>query len=126
MTRPTDVLHSTYLNESWVTYLVLATPVASGEVRVTTITLLDVSLFLTNKKVTSFLVSLPLCLSKSAIPNSIIKLTLYVDKKGNTYTAIAYFRIGKEIGEPSREYRQIVIQGATNCGLPRIYIDRYL
>jgi gamma-glutamylcyclotransferase (GGCT)/AIG2-like uncharacterized protein YtfP len=48
------------------------------------------------------------------------------NEKGNTYIAIAYFRIGKEIGKPSQEYRQIVIQGATNCGLPRIYIDRYL
>jgi len=48
------------------------------------------------------------------------------NEKGNTYFAISYFRIGKEIGKPSQEYRQIVVQGARNCGLPRFYIDRYL
>lgn len=48
------------------------------------------------------------------------------NEKGNTCTAVAYFRIGKEIGKPSQKYRQIVIQGAMNCGLSSIYIDSYL
>jgi len=45
---------------------------------------------------------------------------------GTTFPAITYFRIGKKVGQPRPEYRQIVIQGAKDCGLPDEYIHKYL
>jgi len=42
------------------------------------------------------------------------------DKKN--YKAIAYYRIGKTIGEPSLSYRECILQGAKDCGLPESYI----
>ena len=38
------------------------------------------------------------------------------------HTAWVYFRIGKAQGEPSKKYRDTVITGADNCGLPNDYI----
>lgn len=45
---------------------------------------------------------------------------------GITYSAVAYFRTGKWIGQPTSKYRKIVIQGAKDCGLPNEYIQKYL
>jgi gamma-glutamylcyclotransferase len=45
---------------------------------------------------------------------------------GKSLSAIAYFRTGKTVGEPIPEYREIVIQGARDCGLSEEYIQKYL
>jgi len=45
---------------------------------------------------------------------------------GKFFSAIVYLRTGKQVGEPSSQYRSIVIQGARDCGLPEEYIQRYL
>ena len=43
-----------------------------------------------------------------------------------TFSAIVYLRTGKQVGEPRSQYRQIVIQGAKDCGLSEEYIQRYI
>ena len=48
------------------------------------------------------------------------------DDKGVWYDAIAYFRKGKQPGEPSSDYRKLVREGASNCELPESYIENYL
>lgn len=48
------------------------------------------------------------------------------DDQNNLYKAWAYYRTGKNIGEPSEEYRGIVIEGARNCGLPEEYVQSFL
>jgi gamma-glutamylcyclotransferase (GGCT)/AIG2-like uncharacterized protein YtfP len=58
----------------------------------------------------------------------------YYDRKGltvsdeteNKYKAIVYLRTGKQQGKPSKEYFNLVIQGAKDCGLPEDYIKRNL
>lgn len=45
------------------------------------------------------------------------------DDKGKPVKAIIYFRIGQKEGKPSEEYRDTVIQGAHDCGLPEDYIS---
>ena len=60
-------------------------------------------------------------------PNSYDRKHLDVQAdSGDTFNAIAYFRIGRKPGKPSSAYRQIVIQGARDCGLPEKYIEEYL
>ena len=46
------------------------------------------------------------------------------DEDGKSYEAIVYFRKNKELGAPSTEYRQTVIQGAKDCKLPVQYTMR--
>lgn len=48
------------------------------------------------------------------------------DDTGNSFVAIAYLRKPKRLGEPSKSYREIVIQGAKDCGLPKPYINKHL
>jgi gamma-glutamylcyclotransferase (GGCT)/AIG2-like uncharacterized protein YtfP len=48
------------------------------------------------------------------------------DDEKNIHIAIAYYRKNKKTGEPSSEYRQIVIQGAQDFNLPEDYIKNNL
>ena len=48
------------------------------------------------------------------------------DKQGNTYQALVYLRTPQQIGMPSNEYREIVIKGAKDCGLPEDYIEKFI
>jgi len=48
------------------------------------------------------------------------------DDERNFFNAIAYYRTGKVPSEPSSSYRQEVIQGARDCGLPEEYIKENL
>jgi gamma-glutamylcyclotransferase len=60
-------------------------------------------------------------------PSSYDRKELVVQTEdGINYKAIAYFRIGQPIGKPSAEYRQLIIQGALDCGLDQTYIERNL
>jgi len=43
------------------------------------------------------------------------------DDKGGIFRAIVYFRVGKSLTPPNETYREIVIQGAKDCGLPEEY-----
>ena len=49
-----------------------------------------------------------------------------IDDSKTISKAIVYYRINKEIGQPSEEYRQVVIKGANDCNLPEDYIKSYL
>lgn len=49
-----------------------------------------------------------------------------IDNDNNFFEAIVYYRTNKKIGQPSKEYRQIVLQGANDCGLPENYIRDYI
>ena len=35
---------------------------------------------------------------------------------------VVYYRTGQKLGSPSREYKELILQGARNCGLPDDYI----
>jgi gamma-glutamylcyclotransferase (GGCT)/AIG2-like uncharacterized protein YtfP len=39
---------------------------------------------------------------------------------------VYYLRDGKEIGKPSEDYRNIILQGAKDCDLPQEYINTYI
>jgi gamma-glutamylcyclotransferase (GGCT)/AIG2-like uncharacterized protein YtfP len=60
-------------------------------------------------------------------PNSYDRTTVQIqDSCGKTCDALVYFRTGRELGTPSESYRQIVIEGARNCGIDEAYIAKYL
>jgi gamma-glutamylcyclotransferase (GGCT)/AIG2-like uncharacterized protein YtfP len=48
------------------------------------------------------------------------------DGKGQKYCAMVYLRDKQEIGEPSEEYRNLIIRGAKDCGLLEKYINNVL
>lgn len=48
------------------------------------------------------------------------------DDTGTGWDALVYLHRNKIPGEPSAEYRQIIIDGANMCGLPDVYIEDYL
>lgn len=48
------------------------------------------------------------------------------DSLGNKYKVIVYLRDAKEVGSPSEEYYEIVKEGAIDCALPKLYIERYI
>ena len=54
------------------------------------------------------------------------KIVRVSDIEGNVCEAWVYFRIGEEKGEPSSEYREIVLKGAKDCNLPEDYVKKYL
>jgi len=54
------------------------------------------------------------------------KETNVEDKSGNVYSAIIYYRTGKEPGEPNPKYRQIVTIGAKDCGINDNYIHNVI
>lgn len=47
-------------------------------------------------------------------------------KDGSSSEAEIYYREGEKEGKPSKEYRDIVIEGARECGIPEEYIEKYL
>mgnify|MGYP003736831983 FL=1 len=51
------------------------------------------------------------------------KQTAVKDDKDNTNKTEVYLRHPKEIAMPSDIYKNIVIEGAQNCGLPMDYIE---
>ncbi len=60
-------------------------------------------------------------------PTSYDKKEFLVQTEDNkTFSAIMYLRTGKQVGEPRSQYRQIVLQGAKDCGLSEEYIQRYI
>jgi gamma-glutamylcyclotransferase len=55
-------------------------------------------------------------------PSSFEKKTATVkDEDGKSYEALVYYRSGRSLGAPSKEYRQTIIQGAKDCKLPKDY-----
>ena len=48
------------------------------------------------------------------------------DLNEKKYRATTYFRIGKKQGNPHNDYREIVLKGARDCGLPEDYINKHL
>jgi gamma-glutamylcyclotransferase (GGCT)/AIG2-like uncharacterized protein YtfP len=49
-----------------------------------------------------------------------------VDDNGKSYNVIVYLRKPQEIGRPSNEYRNIILEGARDCGLSQDYIKKFL
>lgn len=49
-----------------------------------------------------------------------------LDDKNNAFKAIIYLRETQQEGQPSDEYRNLVLQGAIDCGLPEDYIDTFI
>lgn len=47
-------------------------------------------------------------------------------EQGAAYEAIVYYRKGEKEGEPQDKYKQLVIEGARDCGLDEDYIQRVL
>lgn len=45
---------------------------------------------------------------------------------GSVYNVFLYFRKPLQIGTPQEDYRNIVIEGAKDIGLPQEYISKYL
>ncbi|MBN2251985.1 MAG: gamma-glutamylcyclotransferase [Candidatus Altiarchaeota archaeon] len=55
-------------------------------------------------------------------PSSFGKKTAVVRcEDGKTYEAVVYCRDAREPGVPLREYRETLIQGTRDCGLPKDY-----
>ncbi|MEM2107242.1 MAG: gamma-glutamylcyclotransferase family protein [Candidatus Bathyarchaeia archaeon] len=48
------------------------------------------------------------------------------DDNGNSYEAYVYLRKPQELGEPSAEYRKIVLEGARECCLSERYIKEFI
>jgi len=48
------------------------------------------------------------------------------DKQGNKYKVLVYLREPREIGLPSLEYEEIVVESAKQLSLPMDYINKYL
>ena len=49
-----------------------------------------------------------------------------LDDNGERCMAIVYFRVGKTIGKPSKDYEGVILQGAKDCGLPEDYVNEFL
>ncbi len=54
------------------------------------------------------------------------KIEKLIDGVGDVYDAWIYFRIGQKQGQPSEDYRNIVIKGAYDCNLYQEYIRNNL
>lgn len=50
------------------------------------------------------------------------KTVSVIDDDGNLHEAIVYFREQRQLCPPSKEYRNMIIQGAKDCDLPENYI----
>lgn len=48
------------------------------------------------------------------------------DNDGEKYIAMTYFRTGKKTGKPSRDYVDMILDGARECGLPEEHVNLYL
>lgn len=51
-----------------------------------------------------------------------MKLIVKVDK-GKSYTVHVYLREAKRVGLPTGDYKEIIIEGAKDCRLPKDYIE---
>ncbi len=49
-----------------------------------------------------------------------------IDDEGKRYEALVYLREPKILGKPSEKYRQIVLDGAKDVGIPEDYINTYI
>jgi len=45
---------------------------------------------------------------------------------GKLYKALVYLRKPLQVGQPSNKYREIVLQGALDCGLSQTYIETFI
>lgn len=45
---------------------------------------------------------------------------------GNFYNAIVYLREPQQLGKPSKAYENVILEGATDCGLSQDYIQNVL
>ena len=52
------------------------------------------------------------------------KIVQVHDAEGKVYDAWVYFRIGEVKGNPSEDYRKVVLEGANDCMLPKDYIAK--
>ena len=52
------------------------------------------------------------------------KVVTVVDQNGKEREAIVYLRDALKTGVPSKEYRDVILQGAKDCDLPAGYIER--
>ncbi|PIP73132.1 MAG: hypothetical protein COW88_02890 [Candidatus Lloydbacteria bacterium CG22_combo_CG10-13_8_21_14_all_47_15] len=61
-------------------------------------------------------------------PNSYSRTNITAsDLNGDLYETFTYLRLDeKEVGTPAKEYRDIVLQGAHDCGLSDEYIQKYI
>ncbi len=65
--------------------------------------------------------------SHEGYPNSYQRKTVEVQgSDGNSYKAIVYLRNPLQVGQPSCEYKSIVLQGANDCGLSQSYIKEFI
>lgn len=54
------------------------------------------------------------------------KEVIVQDDEGNQYRTIVYLRTGKDESNPSESYKNIIIRGAKDCGIPDEYIEKFL
>jgi len=60
-------------------------------------------------------------------PHSYQRQTVRVeDDNNNSYQVIVYLRTPQNLGKPSEEYRNIVLNGAYECGLSEGYIKDFI
>jgi gamma-glutamylcyclotransferase (GGCT)/AIG2-like uncharacterized protein YtfP len=48
------------------------------------------------------------------------------DAEGNVFRAMTYFRTGRGLAKPHPDYEKVVLEGARDCRLPDVYVDKYL
>ena len=54
------------------------------------------------------------------------KVVLVEDDTGKSYHAFIYLREPQKLGQPSDEYRNVILKGARECGLSEEYIKDYI
>jgi gamma-glutamylcyclotransferase (GGCT)/AIG2-like uncharacterized protein YtfP len=54
------------------------------------------------------------------------KEVIVKDDNNKEYRAIVYLREPQKLNNPTDKYREIVIEGANDCGLPKEYIEKKL
>lgn len=52
------------------------------------------------------------------------KIVRVFDSEGKSYDAWVYFRVGEIKGLPSEKYRSAILEGASDCKLPKDYIQK--
>ncbi len=60
-------------------------------------------------------------------PNSYLRKIIEVkDEENNKYQTITYYRTNQKQDKPHTDYRNCILQGATDCSLPENYIKNNL
>lgn len=54
------------------------------------------------------------------------KIVEVADDEGTRYKAFVYLRKALEKGVPSKEYKEVILEGAKHCGLPKEYVEIFL